>query len=57
MALADVVVAIEQTYNVKLSNVPASSKQRITMSYSGTADDVVETLNELFDLHITIEDQ
>lgn len=55
-SLADVVVAIEQTYNVKLSNVPASSKQRITMSYSGTADDVVETLNELFDLHITIED-
>lgn len=56
-SLAEVTAAIEQTYGVKLNNVPLSSAQRITISYSGTADDVVETLNEIFGLHITIEDQ
>lgn len=56
-SLAEVTSAIEQTYGVQLDNVPVSSAQRITISYSGTADDVVETLNEIFGLHITIEDQ
>ncbi|MBD5311990.1 MAG: DUF4974 domain-containing protein [Muribaculaceae bacterium] len=55
-SLAEVTAAIESTYGVTLENVPVASEQRITMSYSGTADDVVETLNELFSLHITISD-
>ncbi|MDE5876639.1 MAG: DUF4974 domain-containing protein [Muribaculaceae bacterium] len=56
-SLAEVVTAIENTYGVKLGNVPTSSTQHITMSYSGTADDVVEAINEIFGLHITVEDQ
>ena len=44
--LKEVIDEIEHVYDVKISNIPEQDI-RITISYEGTAQDVVETINEL----------
>lgn len=53
--LPEVVDAIERTYGVKIENVPQQS-DNITLSYDGTAADLVETLNALLGCRMTISD-
>ncbi len=55
--LKEVVAEIERVYQVRIENVP-QEEILITISYEGTASDVVETINELFNtkLNIATED-
>lgn len=45
-SLAVVVAEIERVYGVKVLNVP-EREYRVTLSYEGTASDLIDTLNEL----------
>lgn len=51
--LKQVVAEIERAYGVTISNLP-SEEMKITISYEGTAEDVVETINALLDINLTI---
>lgn len=53
-SLNEVVAEIERVYSVRVLNVP-TEEIRITISYEGTASDVVETINELFDTNLQIK--
>ena len=52
-SLKEVVNEIERIYGVTITNVPQEDK-RITISYEGTASDVVETINDLMGINLTI---
>ncbi|MDE6279297.1 MAG: DUF4974 domain-containing protein [Paramuribaculum sp.] len=52
--LKKVVAEIERIYDVRITGVP-EQEIKVTISYEGTAADVVEALNELFDLNLIIE--
>ncbi len=51
--LTDVVAEIERVYDVKITNLP-EEEILITISYEGTASDLIETINELFNIKLTI---
>ncbi len=51
--LTDVVAEIERVYGVRITNIP-DDKIMVTISYEGTASDVVETINDLFDTNLKI---
>ena len=51
--LKDVVAEIERVYDVTIKNVP-DEEIMVTISYEGTASDVVETINDLFNTNLTI---
>lgn len=51
--LATVVKEIETVYGVNIENVPTES-YRLTLSYEGTAKDLVETINDLLDIQLKI---
>lgn len=51
--LKDVVAEIERVYGVTIGNVP-DKDMRLTISYEGTAQDVVETINDLLNLNLTV---
>lgn len=51
--IEEVASAIEATYGVKLSNLP-DYDVRLTLSYEGSAEDVVEAINSTADLQIVI---
>lgn len=51
--LTDVVAEIERIYGVKITNLP-EERIMVTISYEGTALDVVETINDLFDTNLKI---
>lgn len=52
-SLKDVVAEIEHVYDVKISNVPEEDI-RVNISYEGTAQDFVETINELLNTNLVI---
>ncbi len=52
-SLKEVVAEIERVYSVKISNVP-NEDLRVTISYEGTAQDVVETINDLLNTNLLI---
>lgn len=45
--LADVVKEIEKVYGVEITGLPENGEYRLTLSYEGTATDLVETINEI----------
>lgn len=51
--LREVVAEIERVYGVTIGNVP-SEEISLTISYEGTAQDVVETINDLLNLNLTV---
>lgn len=53
--LEEVVTAIEQSYNVRLTNVPEDAP-RLTLRFEGDADELVEVINQLLDTKISISD-
>lgn len=53
--LSRVVEEIETVYNVKITNVPADGDYRLTLSYEGTAEDLVETINDLLGISLAVE--
>lgn len=54
--LADVVKEIERVYEVRVANLPEKGDYRLTLSYEGTAKDLVETINELLGTRLRIEE-
>lgn len=52
--LEEVVAAVNEIYGVTLTNLPETN-QRFTLSYEGTAEDFVQTLNSLLGSSIAIE--
>ena len=52
-SIKEVVAEIEQVYDVQISNIPEEDI-RVTISYEGTAQDVVETINELLNTNLVI---
>ena len=52
-SIKDVVAEIEHVYDVRISNIP-EEEIRVTISYEGTAQDVVETINELLNTNLVI---
>lgn len=52
--LAEVVAEIERVYAVRVTDVPDST-YRLTLSYEGTAADLIETINELLGTSMHIE--
>ncbi len=52
--LADVVARIERVYAVRVADVP-EGEYRLTLSYEGTAEDLIETINELLGTQMHIE--
>jgi hypothetical protein len=53
--LVDVVLQIEKTYGVKVVNVPTED-YRLTLHYEGTASDLVDTINDILDINLAIEE-
>ena len=52
--LDEVVKCIEDTYGVKISGIP-EEKIKLTLSYEGTADDIVETINDTLQINLVVE--
>lgn len=53
--LSEVVDKIETTYKVKIENVPTDD-YRLTLRYTGTAKELVETINELLNINLVISE-
>lgn len=53
--LARVVDEIESVYNVRVTNVPVDGNYRLTLSYEGTAEDLVEAINDLLGTGLAVE--
>lgn len=53
--LSRVVEEIESVYSVKVTNVPVDGDYRLTLSYEGTAEDLVETINDLLGTRLAVE--
>ncbi len=51
--LKEVIAEIERVYDVSISNVP-EEEIRMTISYEGTASDVVENLNDLLNINLIV---
>ncbi len=51
--LSAVIAEIERIYNVKIGNIP-TDEPRLTLSYDGTASDLVATINELLGTELTV---
>lgn len=53
--LSRVVEEIESVYSVKVTNVPVDGDYHLTLSYEGTAEDLVETINDLLGTSLAVE--
>lgn len=54
--LSEVIAATEECYGVRIGSVtPEEADLRLTLSYEGTAEDLVATINDLLDTNLTIE--
>ncbi|MDE5882579.1 MAG: hypothetical protein K2H60_12690 [Muribaculaceae bacterium] len=54
--LRQVAEAIEDTYGVEVVGIDSNSEIKLTLSYEGTADDLVETINELLGTSLRINE-
>ena len=52
--LKEVINEIEKIYNVKIENVP-DTDVRITLSYEGTAEELVDVINDICTTKLTIK--
>ena len=53
-ALKDVVNKIEEDYQVKIKNIPESDV-RLTLSYEGTAEELIDVINEIAGTDLKVE--
>ena len=54
--LRQVAEAIEDTYGVEVEGIDSNSEIKLTLSYEGTAEDLVETINELLGTSLRINE-
>lgn len=53
--LAMVVETINSTYNVRVGNLPENAADyHLTLHYEGTATDLIETINEILNINLTL---
>lgn len=52
--LTDVIAEIERLYGVTVTNIPEGD-YRLTLSYEGNADNLIETINRLLDINLAVE--
>lgn len=55
MPLSMVVKEIEKAYNVKISGLPADSDIHLTLSYEGNAYELIDTINQILDTNLKVE--
>jgi hypothetical protein len=53
--LSEVIIKIQETYNVTITNIP-TEEHRLTLSYEGTADELIETINDLLGTEMKIQE-
>ncbi len=54
--LSDVVNEIEKVYGVRILNTP-EKEYRLTLRYEGNVEELLETINELLDIHLEIDNK
>ena len=54
--LPKVAEAIAETYDVEITGIRPGDNTRLTLSYEGTAEDLVATINELLGTRLRIVD-
>lgn len=52
--LAEVITKIEETYDLKVTNLPEDMNQRLTLSYEGNAADLIVSINEVLGTNLKI---
>lgn len=52
--LSEVIAEIERVYGVTVTNRPEGD-YRLTLSYEGDVDSLIETINQLLDISLTVE--
>lgn len=52
--LSQVIQTIEAAYDVKIDNIPADTTVTLTLSYEGTASDIVSAINMILQTDMTI---
>lgn len=56
--LPDVVAKISEVYNVRIINLPDNADSyTLSLHYEGTADDLLETINDILGTEMTIDEQ
>ncbi len=55
--LTEVVAKIREVYGVEIDGLPDDAAEcRLSLHYEGTAADLVDTINEILDTHITVKE-
>lgn len=55
--LPRVIESIENTYEVRISNVPEDADDfNLSLHYEGNAFELVETINDILDINLTVEE-
>lgn len=55
--LPRVIESIENTYEVRISNVPENAADfNLSLHYEGNAFELVETINDILDINLTVEE-
>lgn len=55
--LPRVIESIENTYEVRISNIPQDAERyNLSLHYEGNAFDLVETINDILDINLMVED-
>lgn len=52
--LSEVITKIEETYDLKVTNLPEDMNQRLTLSYEGNAADLITSINEVLGTNLKI---
>lgn len=55
-SLEEVADSIRSLYGVELTDMPVSGKYRLTLSYEGTADELVDVINDILGTSIRISE-
>ena len=56
--LTDVVETVETEYSVEIGNIPANSDEyELTLRYEGTPLELIEAINEILGIHLTLSEK
>lgn len=55
--LPSVIESIENTYEVRITNIPEDAERyNLSLHYEGNAFDLIETINDILDINLMVED-
>lgn len=55
--LDEVVERIENTYNVRIIDLPSDRSQRLTLSFEGNVEELVDAINEVLSTDMKVEEK